>query len=53
MADIKPQLRTRLDDGPPNAIVPGMTLKEVIDRLWTGHATKADQKLAARMLMPS
>jgi hypothetical protein len=52
MTDTQPKLRTGLSDGPPNAIVPGMTLKDLIERLWAGRATKIDQKNAARMLMP-
>lgn len=48
----KASQQTRLDDGPPNAIIQGNSLEEVIRRLWDGRAIKADQRLAARMLMP-
>jgi hypothetical protein len=52
MADQQSPKQTRLDDGPPNSIVPNMTLRDLIQRLWEGRATKADQRNAATMLMP-
>jgi hypothetical protein len=52
MADQQSTKQTRLDDGPPNAINPEMTLRDLIQRLWEGRATKIDQRNAAIMLMP-